>query len=199
MTDSQNGDVTNPKSLTFNPPLFRTESKEEFEKLFDELKGYVQPANFVESMYVHEIAVLAWDIMRYRRAKAGIVDNALRQALEDVLRPFLGGPDDHLGRLGAARALAFQWFWMQAAKDKVSALLKEVDLDERVIEAEALRSRLSEIEKLDRLIASAEARRDDAFRTVACYKQEFSEKLQQNSNRILDADEVARIPSLLNS
>jgi hypothetical protein len=193
MINSKDSGAENPNGFTFRPALLKHESAQEFEKVLKELNLDIQPGNFTERMYVDDIANLTWDTLRYRRIKAGIVDNAFRHALENILRPFLRGPDGISMANLAAQGLASEWFFTQTAKDRVSALLKQAELDERAVEAEALRLRLSEIEKIDRLIASAEARRDKALRTVALYKEGFSKKLLQSSDRLLDADGVPSI------
>lgn len=182
----------------FRPALLRTESGEDFEKLFDELKRDVQPATFVELMYVSDIANRTWDIIRYRRDKAGIINNAFHKALANILRRILlpPGPADnpypqqvHL----KAQQLAWDWSFSQESKDRVSALLEEAELDLWAVEAEALRLSLDDIERVDRLLTAAEARRDTALRSIAWCRESFVKKLQQSSDRLLDEDGVPSI------
>jgi hypothetical protein len=184
----------------FRPALLRTESEEDFEKLFDELQRDIEPATFVELTYVFEVAELLWDIMRRRRNKADIIDNAFRKALANLLRSILTPPGALYNSVtqqlqSTAQTLASEWFYSQESKDQALALLKEADLNIRSIETEALRLSLDDIERVDRLLTAAEARRDKALRSIAWYRESFAKKLQQSSERILAAEQVPSIVS----
>jgi hypothetical protein len=196
---SSNGDTEKASNMSyFRPALLTTESEEDFEKLFDELKRDVRPATCIEMIYTRDFAVLTWEIIRYTRNKAGIINNAFRTALASRLQPLLLPPgpahakyDTHLN----AQKLAYDWFFSQEIKDRVSALLEEAGLDMRAVEAEALRLSLDDIERVDRLLTAAEARRDKVLRSITWYRECFAKKLQQSSERILAAEEVPSIVS----
>jgi protein tyrosine phosphatase (PTP) superfamily phosphohydrolase (DUF442 family) len=203
MFDSKDS-AENPNGFKFKfiPAFLRTESEEDFEKLVDELERAVQPTNFVELMYVHDVAVRTWDIMRHRRNKAGIINNAFHAALENFLQRYLSPPkaafytleEISADRLVANR-LAYDWFYSQEAKDQVSGLLEEAGFNMQAIEAEAVRLALADIEKLDGLIASAEARRDKYLRSLARSEDGLATKLEESSTRRLAADSVPSIAS----
>lgn len=63
--------------------------------------------------------------------------------------------------------LAYDYFADEQGEDKVLGLLKKSGLDMRAVETEALRLSLDDVERVDRLIASAEVRRKKAFRFAA--------------------------------
>jgi hypothetical protein len=195
---SSNDDTKEAMSY-FRPALLRTESEEDFEKLFDELKRDVQPATFIELMYVRDIAVIMWDILRHSRDKANIINNAFRTALTNLLQPILLPPSASGAyiheTLLSAQKLAYDWFYSQEGKDQVSELLQEAGLDIRAVEAEAFRLRLDEIERVDRVLTGLEARRDKALRSIIWCRENFATKLQQSSERILAAEEVPGIVS----
>jgi hypothetical protein len=191
MPQSKQSGAESANGFKFSPALLRTESQEEFESLFGELKRAVQPTDFVGLMYVHDIAVLTWDIMRHRRDKAGIINNAFRRALVNLVRPILVGSGNAamvLETESAASKLADDWFYSQEARDRISSLLEEAGRDMQAVEAEALRIRLDDIERVDRLLTVAEARREKAFRFIAWYSEGFAKTLQQSSERMLAAD-----------
>ena len=149
----------------------------------------------IERIYVNDVANLTWDILRYRHVKTAIVNNAYRAGLENVLRRILVGPEPIEIAAMRAKRLAYDWFYDQQTKDRVSALLEEAGFDEWAVAAEAFRLTLSDVEKIDRLLASAEARRDKYLRNIALYQERFAKKIQQSSDRVLDADDV---PSIAN-
>jgi hypothetical protein len=70
-------------------------------------------------------------------------------------------------------------------------LLKYFDLDESAIEAEAIRRSAADIELLDRLLASIEARRDKALRRIAEYRGELGRQMRQAADRIIDGKALA--------
>src|ERR1019366_597240 len=80
------------KELTLfaKPPLLITESAEDFASLSAALAQEIKPRGIVERMYVAEIAALVWEILRFRRCKAAIVNAAFKGALEDLLSRLIG-------------------------------------------------------------------------------------------------------------
>jgi hypothetical protein len=160
----------------------------------------VEAASFIERMYVYDIAVLTWEILRYRRDKAGIINADFCRALTNVLRPMMrpAVPVDLFVSImdqppDQAAELAHDWFNSEKSRDRVSRLLNKADLDMPVVEAEAVRLNLANVEKLDRLLAAAEDRRDKAFRSIAWYRKSFAKKLRQSSDGVLAANTAPNI------
>jgi len=81
---SNEASPTTPSSPR-NPILLRREKVEDFEALLWQLKQEIEPRGFVEEMYVEEVAVIIWDIMRYRRIKSSILGNVYKTALKNIL------------------------------------------------------------------------------------------------------------------
>jgi hypothetical protein len=63
--------------------------------------------------------------------------------------------------------LCRRWFTEQEAREQVSALLREHNLDESAIEAEVFREAAVELELVDRMQSSMEARRNKAIACLA--------------------------------
>lgn len=183
-------------SFTFAPALLRSESPEEFAALLEDLSRDIESRNVIQRMYVSDIANLTWEILRYRRAKAAILNNASNPALVKVLRPLFFG-EEHLAKGDeAARDLVSERAFDPEASARILEVLDEANLDPWAAEGEALRMRLSEIEKIDRLIVSAESRRDKALSNLLLYNESISNQLRSNSDRFLDLNAAtARIPS----
>jgi hypothetical protein len=112
------------------PALLMTESKQDYQALQASLEHEIMPRSFVESMYVADIAALTWEILRLRRCKSGIINNAFEKALQNLLRPrfsiYNSEPADDLAR---------RWFTDPVAKKEVAELLRRVRLDEFAVEA----------------------------------------------------------------
>ena len=187
MTNSSDGGShTKSSAPYFRTIVLKTESEDEFVKMVEKLERDIQPENFIEELYVNEVAALTWEIIRYRRCKTAIITNANHTALKSILLQIRFKPKS--SETLAADRLAHEWYYSQKAKEDIAALLKEAGRDESAVEAEAFRQRLSEIEKIDRLLASVEARRDKALRCIGQYREGFAKRLQQSTASVVAAD-----------
>jgi hypothetical protein len=84
--------------------------------------------------------------------------------------------------------LARDWFSDPNVKKQIADLLREFEMDESAIEAEAIRRSTDDLERIDRLMASAEARRDKALVCVAQYRGDFGALLRDSSNRLINKE-----------
>jgi hypothetical protein len=167
-------------------PLLITESKDDFKCIRDALAKEIKPSGILEQMYVEDIAYLVWEVLRLRRSRAGIINAAFRAALESVLDQCFTPPAFALtGFESEAAELARKWFTDTSAKKKVSEVLRRFGLDEAAIEGEAIRKSADDLERIDRLMASAEARRDKALVCIAQYRGDFGALLRDSSNRLV--------------
>jgi hypothetical protein len=105
-------------------------------------------------------------------------------ALEGLLKQILIEPGQYGYQVeDKAEELAQEWF-TEEGKKKILELLRGFQLDESAIEAEAIRSRSSELESLDRMIASLESRRDEALRFLAGYRASVARQLRESLDQI---------------
>jgi hypothetical protein len=168
-------------------PLLLTESKDEFNLIRDTLNDQIKPRGIIEQMYVEDIAYLVWEILRLRRSKAAIINLAFRDALTEVVMHLLRKPGEYKHQLkGQSEELAREWFSDPNVRKQIAGLLREFDLDETAVEAEAFRKSADDLEGIDRLMASAEARRDKALVCIAQYRGDFGVLLRESSNRLVD-------------
>jgi hypothetical protein len=180
-------------------PLLIAESADEFASLRKQLENEIHPEGPIEQIYLDEFAIIIWEIWRLRRYKTVIINNARLEALQKILEQLLCRPDydpdsDFIYvHSRAAEDLARSWFDNKKAQTRVAKLLRKFQMDEGAIEAEAFRLCAEDLERLDRMLALAEVRREKALRCIADYRQILSKQLQQAANRILDHDEVPRL------
>jgi hypothetical protein len=175
-------------------PLLITESAEEFDALRDAFEQEIKPRGIIEQMYVHDISSIVWEILRLRRCKVIIINSAFRSALQDLLKQLLRQPGQYEYYVeDEAQALAQAWFTDEEAKKQVSEILSRFGLDESAIEAEAIRKSSSELELLDRMLASLETRRNKALGCVAEYRASLAHQLQESADRIIDGKGVLRL------
>jgi hypothetical protein len=92
------------------------------------------------------------------------------EGLRNVLRDL--GADDYLG-------LSKRWHARQpAAVAAVEAVLAAAGLGPGVVRAQALAVRIGEVEAIDRMIRSAEARRDEMLRQLYRHQAELATRLR---------------------
>jgi hypothetical protein len=145
-------------------------------------------------MYVHDICSIVWEILRLRRCKAGIVNSAFRNALQKLLAQLLREPGQFQNYVSEeVEVLAQAWFTDKEAKTQVSEILSRFELDESAIEAEAIRKSSADLELLDRMLTSLEARRNKALGCVAEYRASLGHQLRESAGRIIDGNGVLRL------
>jgi hypothetical protein len=183
----------NPSSaLLPTPPLLITESEDEFGEICDAFRKEIEPKGIVERMYCDDVAYLTWEILRLRRCKVDIVNTEFRAALANLLTRQLREPGLYdVDEKYEADRLAYAWFTDKDVKKNVAELLGQFQLDESAIASQAMRSLIEDLEKFERLIASAEARRERTLRSIVDYRSDFAERLRKGSNRIIDGKILA--------
>jgi hypothetical protein len=111
--------------------------------------------------------MLAWEVLRLLRTKAGLINGALLQALKNLLEQVLSSQGlSYSEREQVIKDLGARWFVDDAAKTEVAALLGKLGLDEASIEAEAHRLRVVEIESVDRLLTCKQQSLEKALRFI---------------------------------
>ena len=181
-------------ALLPRPPLLMTESREDFEQVRNSLEREIQPRGIIEQMYVDDMAYIVWEIRRLRRCKDTIINAAFRIGLKRVLNELLQPGEDELFKsYEEIEDLALRWFTDPKAKKEVSELLGKFQLDESAIEAEAIRDSSQDLEQLDRMLRSLEARRDRALALVVEYRVNLAHQLRDSAERMTQEPTVLRL------
>ena len=181
-------------ALFLKPPLLITESKEHFASLSAALEQEIKPRGIVERMYVAEIAYYIWEILRWHRCRAAMINAAFEDALERLLVRLLGyvSADSPEGEERAA--LVRDWFSEPHAKGGISELLAQWHLDKSAIEAEAIRNQAAQLAGFDQMLSLAKSRRDKALRRIAdCQDRRFAKQLRDASDRVIEGKTVVQI------
>ena len=144
--------------------------RDEFEALGAALRQEIEPRGIVEHMYVSETASIVSEILRFRRCKAAIINAVYGAALKNLLSRELSVDYQ------TAEQLAQGWFTDDASEKQVAEILRQRQLDDFAIEAEAIRSLASELEMLDRMLTSLEGRRNRTIRFIAEDRRELRQE-----------------------
>jgi hypothetical protein len=172
--------------IRFTPPLLNTESQAKFAALYKELEDELQPKGVIERIYVQDIACITWEVQRLRSCISHIVNQFRLSALKKLLRQLLCRQDfeDSYKRDEAAERLAREWFEDEEAKTQVASLLRQFQMDETDIEAEAFRSSLEELDRLSRMLTNLEFRRDKALHCIVEHRRNSPKQLELVTDRV---------------
>ncbi len=140
-------------------PLIPGEAEADYDLLLSKVAAAVAPTDAIEELRVKEVTDHTWDIERWKRLKASRLMAARKKGLDRLITETNGPYLQSAEPLKAAYTSAL----LQgdpAAVETFNRLLAERGLDLNAVMAMALSECLSDIERCDRLIASAEARRN---------------------------------------
>lgn len=180
------------RDLYSEQPVLRTESKDDFAMLLAEISQDIGPKSFIVKTLVTDVAYHTWEIMRYRRIKTGILNNALKAAVERIVRQMLFPPSLHepMKFLMAPKTIAHDWLSDPETKRCVYSMLQEAGTDESAIEAEAYRLVADDLERVNKILNAEEEGRDKALNSIAKHRKGFGDQLRRSSDRMIAADEV---------
>jgi hypothetical protein len=189
-------------SLFGPPPLLSTEHREHFEGILAQLVVAIAPANTIEQMWVYDVAVLVWEMMRLRRYKTMFIERKLGDAASRIAREFLGDDEEadetEDSQLDNNEPDDIRYLRDGQPRRRLTDALAERNLTTDVIDAEAFRSASYLIEELEPMLASLQARRDSIIREIGTYRESLARKVKAAMDDVIDipADQVELSPRL---
>ena len=162
------------------PSLIRNEQAAGYENLLAQVAAAVTPVDILEQMWVRDVVDLAWQAARWRRLKAALMNACAHEGVDKVLQPF-----ERIDAYGLSK----RWAAGDAgAARKVGQLLASAGLTLDAVMAQTLRLHVDTIERLDRMIMGAEARRNVALRELERHRAGFAAMLRRATDDITDAE-----------
>jgi hypothetical protein len=184
--------LTSEQDLAFfgAAPLLKGEDPNQYNQLLETVSSTVKPADIFERIFVRTIVNLIWEAKRYRRLAAETIIGAEVKALEQVLRPLMTHSVTMFHRdPDHAQTLAEQFVVGQSdAVYGVDSVLEEAHLDWETVKAEAFSLRRREIEALNRLVTSTEARIKTTLREIDRHRKTLGRQLRQAVKRLDDSE-----------
>lgn len=181
------------------PVLFPAEETAGYAEMLSEIAAHVKAVDPIEQSYVRDLIAATLELQRYRRYKTSIIEGALPRALEQKLSPLLDG-DYRFGALprfsadGAreptpAAELVNKWIAQDPEAihrvDEIMAAAK-VTMDD--VRAHAFLLMFDTIERIDRLIAGTESRRNSILREIDHYRAARKHALQTAGADVEEAE-----------
>jgi hypothetical protein len=154
-------------------PLIPGDDAAGYDTLLARVSGAVRPGDLIEEAWVRDVADLVWEAVRLRRLKAALMTACANEGMHKLLLSL-----DVPGALG----LSQRWAARELdAVGKVDAVFAAAGLGMDHVMAQTLRLRIGEIERIDRMIASAEARRNATLREIAHRRERFAASLHRSA------------------
>jgi hypothetical protein len=187
-----------PRPLTVlgSPALVEGEDAGLYNDLLARVSGHLKPRDIFEEIWTREIVDLVWEAERWRRYLASFLNTAVAKRLESILeercaaRPAAGGGfRGHVMRAmnaqGDAHKLAQEWASGDPqAMERVEQELAKVGMTINSVRAQAIGREIETVERFNRLIASAEGRRNGLLREIDRRRGQFAQQLRQQVQKI---------------
>jgi hypothetical protein len=149
-------------------PLLPGEDGTEYAKFTVKFLAAAKPRDFIEEMLARDVVDLSWETYRLRRLKAGL----LRVACGDGIRSVAGKLGPIAAEPWSLYDLAAKWMsGDKEARKRFDEILNKAGLGMEGVMAEALSSKIDTFERIDRMLASSEARRNNALRGIDRHRE----------------------------
>jgi hypothetical protein len=155
------------------PPVIAGESRAAYDELLGRMTRTLAPADVLEHMFLRDIVDLAWEVLRLRRLKANLMACAAHRGVATLLRPLIEEDDERalLARGWVARR--------DGAVEKVESLLAAAGFGPDHVAAATFSSTIYDMERIDRMMAAAERRRNSALFHIEHHRERFGRELRR--------------------
>jgi hypothetical protein len=159
-------------------PTLKTEDDEIYWNCVERFVKCVEPQDVIEWLWVKDVVDLSWEILRLRRLKIGLVeiDREDRNATIEWEREHADEP--YIDFSGAP---------IPRDPEEIEARKNKPLLDTETDSAELLFKHIEEYEHIEKLLTSAELRRDRILREIELRRDHMGRRLRAASDEILDA------------
>jgi hypothetical protein len=169
----------------FGPaPVLPSESFQDYQQIMRLFLQGFTPRNLLEQMFIIELTNCTWEMARYTRHKTLLMQRRLLQRLAY----------QEQRRIDAAQREEGQDKSLPepptCPDDLLDQVIEEIDAillrsDEDINHLRALEVAFLYYERIDRLLASATARRDNTLDRIERYKDKFGQHLRRVSNQAI--------------
>jgi len=165
------------------------EDAEAYEKLNDQFRRAVSPQDVIEEILLRDVVDVTWEIQRLKDYKMQLLQAKREYSLRIILENFSD-------RNGYNKELYGEWKnGDKKAIKLINGFLSAKGLDPSAIDAFSFRSELDNMERFDRLIMQAEARRMAHLREVDRHRASLAAILRDTVAKIDDGKTIEHAPA----
>ena len=164
-------DVLELSDLLGPPPLLPSENVADYEALSVRVIAAVKPTDAIEHLYVRDAVDLQWELMRLRHLKTRFLVSSASVGLKILMNMRMNYVDSDPNYKS----------WIKNERKgikNIKSMLSDWGLSEADIHAQTLAKKIDEFERIERLIANAEARRNTALRELDRHREAVGRRLK---------------------
>src|SRR5216684_15554 len=173
-----------PAALAAAPPLIAAEQQSAYDELLARVTETLKPADVLEHVFIRDIVDLVWEVLRLRRLKANLMATAAQAGVARLLAPLLDEPER------AARDFAAR---RPGSTEQVEAALAQAGFGADHVAAASFSACLFDFERLERMTAAAEARRNAALYQLDVHRASLAMRLRRRLAELEDFE--LRLPA----
>src|SRR5216683_64274 len=173
-----------PAALAAAPPLIAAEQQSAYDELLARVSETLKPADVLEHVFIRDIVDLVWEVLRLRRLKANLMATAAQAGVARLLAPLLDEPER------AARDFAAR---RPGSAEQVEAALAQAGFGADHVAAASFSACLFDFERLERMTAAAEARRNAALYQLDVHRASLAMRLRRRHAELEDVE--LRLPA----
>ncbi len=181
------------RQLLGAPPVLSTERIRSYQEIMGRLMECLAPCDFMEQMFVKELTDCTWEMARYTRQKTLAMERGFRKHLKFPGQDALAAKDTvPLAAQDKAQDIVqdiAQDMAPQKAAGESNSLVDGADaISVELDHAHALEATLGYHERVDRLLITATARRNNVLDQIERYRDGLGYRLRQASDRIIEGE-----------
>jgi hypothetical protein len=174
-------------SLFAKRPLILGEDANDYDELLSRVTAAAKPTDAIEALWIKDVVDLTWEAQRLRRLKASLLMKAGQQALTKLLLKSRSTGQASGGRGPTVPDLVSAYATGDpAAVADVEQILKGGAQDADSLMAQALAEHLDDVERIDRLIAGADARRNRSLNELERRRDALARRLRRAAEDIAE-------------
>ena len=163
-------------------PLLMGEQQADYGRIAQRIVQASGPRDALEEFLLRDVVDLTWEILRLRRVKAGTIRSSMSLGVQKVLIA--------VGR-SYSDADRFSHNW--AAGDKrtrqeLDDILSKAGMTMEEVTAKTFVDAIDTFERIDRMLASAEARRNNALREISRHRETVGDAARKAIDEVEDVE-----------
>jgi hypothetical protein len=169
-------------------PLLPGEAEADYLEIATRIVTVAQPRDAIEEFLTRDVIDLTWDILRWRRMRAGLLRAAAGKGVRKILST-IGYNNSGFDLIGKADRFTEEWASGKASvRREFEEMLKKAGLTMDDVMAEAFAEVVDPFERFDRMLASAEARRNNALREIDRHRSTLGAAVRRVVDEVEDAE-----------
>jgi hypothetical protein len=180
------GRVLNRITALAPAPVLPGEDQSLYAEMAARIVKEADPKDSIEELLIRDVIDLAWEVLRLGRLKVGILRASTAIGVRTVIDELAHGASlefDYNRKLGQRWAAGDK-----PARTEVKAALSKAGLTIDEVTAKTAEDKIDTLERLDRMLASAKARRNNALREIDRHREACGAAARGAIDEIEDAE-----------